>query len=329
MAPSFCSVFRRTAKAPNNAQKGGATVAREIACSISLVGPHHVRMAAPAGGSGQVERPRNLLWRLVFGRACCTLRIDHPDRLPTKTNTLKLIAIAALALAVQRAAAQTYIHYSLNWSEVIEGTTTPVGSPNGILEPGESARFKVSIDFTPIGTLVPYNPPLLAPVAGLYFAPFALGATVSQVGVVWSNFQVNQGFDGDPGGEIPTGALAGCRVIQPFPAPGLNPISTDPLLEVWQINWTPPSYDPHWVTYRIGFVSEGNDLFVRTGTNPNTYDIVSASINLGIPVNVPIAPSPGATGVLLFTGLTAFFRKRPLLRSTPSPSSDPSHPQSP
>ncbi len=226
----------------------------------------------------------------------------------------KSIAITALALAFQRASGQSYIHYSLNWSEVVEGTTMPVNSPDGILEPGESVRFRVSIDFTPIGTLVPYQPPVFAPVAGLENAIFGLGSTVVQSGVAWSEFVVSHGFSGERGTALPPGALAGCQVFQPFPPPGMNPIPTDPLLNVWQVNWTPPSYDSRWVTYRLAYTSEGNDLFVRTGTDPNghaTYDIVSAPFDLGLPVNIPIVPSPGAAGIFVLSAIAAAHRKRP------------------
>lgn len=227
-------------------------------------------------------------------------------------RTLELAYIAVLLSTAEHSVAQTYIHYSLAWSEVVEGSTTPVSSPNGMLEPGESARFKVSIDFTPIGTLVPYNPPIYAPVAGLYYAPFAVGSTEIQSGVNWSNFTIGYGFQGEAGSGA-LGGLAGCVVIQPFPEPGQDPIAIDPLIDVWQQNWTPSSFSPRSVRYGLGYASGGNDLFVRIGTSSSgsgIYDVVSAPFNLGTFINIPIVPSPGAALILAPLGIAAMRRRR-------------------
>lgn len=223
------------------------------------------------------------------------------------------LQLVAVSIVVRDVVAQTsYAHFTLSWSEVVEGTSTPVNSPNGLLEPGEAARLSVSIDFTPVGTLVPYSPPLLAPVAGFFGTPFSVASTVSQSGSTWSNFSTTTGFSGFLGTILSTGDLIGCSVYQPTPGPGESPIPTDPLLGLWQANWTPPTYEPHWATYRLGYAS-GPALFVATGIDPSghtTYDIVGASANMGLPVNIPIAPCPGSLGIAVACGALAARRRR-------------------
>jgi hypothetical protein len=77
---------------------------------------------------------------------------------------MRIRLIAALTLVSGTAAvAQEAVNYTYNFVETVAGTTNPATGPNagnGILEPGESARLRISLLVTPnIGTTTTYPPP--------------------------------------------------------------------------------------------------------------------------------------------------------------------------
>src|SRR5207245_1622513 len=99
--------------------------------------------------------------------------------------------LLGLAPAGAALAQPAHADLTLSWFEVIAGSTTAVSSPNGILEPGEAARLRVSIAFTPVGTLVGSSTGP-APVAGFYRTGFDLDL-VSGQGGIWNRFNATPG----------------------------------------------------------------------------------------------------------------------------------------
>lgn len=199
---------------------------------------------------------------------------------------------------------------TLDWMEVLAGTSTPVASPNGILEPGEAARFSVSIAFSPIGTQVPYFPLGTAPVAGFQRTGFGVSPT-TVFGGSWDSFGVTGGFLGSLGVPLPDGSLAFCNVRQPLPPVGSSPIATNPLINVWSANWVPPSYAVSQVAFRLNIVFDDYaKLFVFIGNDPGgnpQFGTVEAISTFGQDVQVSIAPSPA--GLLVAMALVPWLRR--------------------
>lgn len=193
---------------------------------------------------------------------------------------------------------------SLAWSEVVTGTNTPVNNPNGVLEPGESARLSMSLSF---------NPGVGAPV--LYQGGTALVSGFRRVGFnvvtpnfaegTWSLLGGATGFA--PSATVtPSNTIGFASIQQPFPTPGGSPISANPLPDLWHILWTPSFFEAREATFRLNGVSDdGTVLFVSTGVDPQgnpTFGLTGQGpATFGSTVSVPIAPTPGG---LAFIGGT-------------------------
>lgn len=200
-----------------------------------------------------------------------------------------------------------HVNFSLGWSEVAAGTQNPVSAPDGVLQPGEAARFSITIDFTDVGTPISYQGGT-ARVAGFRSSGFGVSPTTVQAGA-WSELSIASGFEGSMGFAFPQGQLAFCRIQQPLPLPGSAPIPTDPLVGVWQVNWVPTSYSPRQVDFLIGIVFDDYPtLFVESG--PETYALVTAIGHYGQSVPVSIAPAPGVAFVFGAAGVVWSRRRR-------------------
>lgn len=239
-------------------------------------------------------------------------------RVSAATVMSHLFTMTLLASTVH--AQSGHADITLGWMEVLAGTSTPVASPDGILEPGEAARFSISISFTPIGTLLPYFPPAgaMAPVAGFRRTGFGIVPTTS-IGGSWDSLAFTSGFSGSLGFLLPDGSLAFSSVEQPVPTGGSFPIATNPLLNVWSANWNPSSYAPTQVTFLPNGVS-GNYpyLFLFIGNDPNgipQFGSVVVSSSWGPTVDVPIAPSPGGFVIAVVT-LAGLSRRRRMTERT-------------
>jgi hypothetical protein len=68
------------------------------------------------------------------------------------------LSLAVLATASSSVLAQEFVTYTLSWSEVVAGTTTPVAAANGRIDPGEGARIAIRVEITPgVGSTASYS----------------------------------------------------------------------------------------------------------------------------------------------------------------------------
>jgi hypothetical protein len=214
------------------------------------------------------------------------------------------------------------VDFTLTWTEVDAGSNLPVANPNGFVEPSEAARLSISASFTPVGTPVIYQsvpPGGVAPVTGLAGFSFDMMATAANGGD-WSGLTARHGFNLWPMGgslPLPDGSLSLCGVSQDWPQLGSSPISTNPLLNVWEAVWRPSTFVQRMATFEmepIFILGQGYTrptLFVRVGVQPGTgyplFDIARADATYAS-VEIPIVPAPCAMTVLLL-GLTVSTRR--------------------
>lgn len=206
---------------------------------------------------------------------------------------------------------------TLAWTEVVAGTNTPVLTPNGVLEPGESARVRFSAAFTPgVGLPVTYQLPgggtSTAPVAGLWSAVFALIATGANGGT-WDFPTAIPGFFAELDVIDPTtGSIILTGIYQPEPPLGSSPLPTNPLPDAWNAVWTPPNFDPRLVTFQPQPGSSVGGLFVRVGQDPQGNPLFSGATIFSSTfsqVQIPVVPAPAAASLVLLSFLGATRRR--------------------
>lgn len=225
----------------------------------------------------------------------------------------RLVAVCGVTLGAAAAARGQEALATHLWTfvEVATGTNTPVGAPDGILQPGESARLTLSVSFTPaVGSTITYTPPPgtgVGTVAGLGSVFFdILGGPGSQG--TWSFHQRAAGFPiGGPGSELPGGTgRTGAGADQLSVSNTTNPVDA-----IWSMVWTPASYSSRAVMWQgapsASSPNAHSSLFVQVGPGPNY-------IGLFIPgqfgsVSIPIVPAPGM-GAFALVGVAALGRRR-------------------
>jgi len=233
-------------------------------------------------------------------------------------------SIAGVLMPTMAAWSQTpWFTYEAEWHEVQAGTNVPVTSPNGMLEPGEAVRLRLSASFTPVGTVVAYQLPEpggFAPVAGMGSSAFSLIANNAQGGV-WSHVIVRHGFL-DSGLNISeaNGTFHVLGFGQPHPTGGILPIATNPLPDVWEAVWTPSIYSPRIAGFEIvppTMIPGGGPLppavYVSLGS-PQGIPLFGRAFGIGQydSVQIPIVPAPGAGAVVVLgLALMGIRRRRP------------------
>jgi len=218
-------------------------------------------------------------------------------------------SIAGVLMPTMAAWSQTpWFTYEAEWHEVQAGTNVPVTSPNGMLEPGEAVRLRLSASFTPVGTPVAYQQPGLGvgPVLGLLGAAFDITAT-DALGGVWGAFIVRHGLVGSSFNfPFPDGGLRWCGFGQLEPPPGALPDPMNPLPDVWEAVWTPDSYTPRLARFEVirpvGLEISVPRLYALRGTDPTTGHPLFGLAQTAPPtfdaIQVSIVPAPGAGAVL-------------------------------
>ncbi|MBX3377031.1 MAG: hypothetical protein KF678_08515 [Phycisphaeraceae bacterium] len=206
-------------------------------------------------------------------------------------------------------------HTTVSWVEVATGTLDPVSSPNGVLEPGESALMRLSLEFSPgVGQLVRYWVSgvgwLESPVAGFsdtYFSAIATGAG----GGTWTLAPSPPEFPSGLFITLPeTGSVLVAGAWQPFPAPGQMPNAMNPLPNLWAATWTPPHYTARTAEFRFQSASPAGYLFAEFPSAPGGFHGVEVrQMEFGV-VNIPIAPAPASCLPFLALGFTALRRTR-------------------
>jgi hypothetical protein len=232
--------------------------------------------------------------------------------------------VPALLLSAAATMAQVpEVVHTLSWMEVYAGTNTPVASPNGVLEPGEATLLRVSVSFTPVGTLMPYHSPYpggIAPIAGMGESVFRIRNSGAEGGD-WSHWGAQSPFMNRQGSIDPTGVLVtGSIQDWPWNQPVWQPDPINPVPRFWEAVWTPSHYAPRIVEF--GFEDWVPPwirpfLWVTLGYDPTTGNWIGgygqAQPMWGPPVQFPVVPAPW-TAAVIAAGCAVYFR-----RSRPRP----------
>jgi hypothetical protein len=243
-----------------------------------------------------------------------------------------LIAAAGLAALAGTAQAQSTtaatVAYQLTWGDT--------GDNDGVVEPGESARVRMTVAFTPpSGTVIPYTPSgggsgtgtLMG--FGSAFVDFNLGnANGGTLTTTGSTGGINNGRAGAwavvPGGN---GTVVGDTIINvqpaqfPFNSDPFDPDNnttgvrtTNPISNIYTFVWTPASYATRTVNVGMApsLASQGNAATVMLRVNPDTSippTAVAALFNFGA-LQIPVVPAPSSLALLGLGGLIAGRRRR-------------------
>lgn len=240
---------------------------------------------------------------------------------PSVAAILGFAAMMAGAASPRAAAQEGRVDLLWDIIEVAAGTNTPVTAPNGAVEPGEWARFQLTVAFTPgVGstiTYVPPPPPGVGTVAG--FSLYVMNLVMGSNGAgSWSMISQRPGWTiGPQGAPHQYGVDAfGFGQFVPF-GEIANP--ANPINAIWQGVWAPESYTPRTVPFAC-WGSHAPSLLVQHGVGPG-----GVPLYIGTPVagdddfgQVHVVPAPGAgAGVILSAATFGSRRKR---RTEPSKS---------
>ncbi|MFN0132059.1 MAG: hypothetical protein ACKVW3_05950 [Phycisphaerales bacterium] len=231
-----------------------------------------------------------------------------------------LVSILAACGAASIAFAQgELVTSNLRFAEVVAGTSTPVASPNGLIEPGEGVRLILDVSFSPpVGSSTTYPtppPPGVGTIAGLSEVLFDLLGEPAAQGTWSSIFRPLEWRIGGPGVPQAGGTELRAAAVGQAIFAGQTANATNPIPAIWQGTWTPASYTTRNVTWRsAGALAGGNNttsLYIQ-------YDIVQGQpqyISKYVPgqfgsVVVPIVPAPGFGAIVLGGGCLALRRRR-------------------
>lgn len=249
-------------------------------------------------------------------------------------NTRVSIAMAAAAgCAAAAHARQDLMRVSYSWTEVVGGTTTPVLSPNSILDPGEGALIGINLFATVNGanaigqttTYTPPPPPGVGTVRGIGSFFYTLNGTGYLPQGSWTSLRVSPLLNianqiGTPGAGGATVADFGGGQFLP---PGTTANETNPVATAWRGVWTPTSFAVRTVNFKATFsqavgLEQCSGFMVNTGiayldpTDPTTaypqYIVKYVDTDFGAGVNINLFPAP--SGVWVLGGLGAWLGRR-------------------
>ncbi len=243
--------------------------------------------------------------------------------------------VAALANAQAQSTPPVTVTYTLAWTEVDAAAPyAPVANPNGILEPGEGARFTFNGEFDVApGTSIAY--------------PASLNPGSAGAGTLAGFWNGNLNLTGDAGAASAAGSWVVSAnttppnnanrlgVVPPFAAgaqngdpnangsgltnispaqfgadpSGLNSVNPTPTM--WRGVWVPTSYDSRTVSFALSLGALGlqTQMFAFDNVSPLPA-VFNANSNYGAAVNVPIVPAPSSLALLGLGGLVAARRRR-------------------
>jgi hypothetical protein len=240
--------------------------------------------------------------------------------MPRRRNDMKRIWFAlALSAATSVSPAQEAITLHWSFSEVVAGTTAPVSNPNGVIEPGESARISMTVSFAPpVGTIMTYTPPPgpgFGPVAGLANAFGDLRTTVEGRGT-WYSLQRDPAWAiGGIGSVYGDGRGIAAWQLGQFPLPGATANPANPVTDVWRVHWTPDDYSARTVTFTgqkaVSSPGTGGAVYINYGEDPSAPQYLSKPLHVNFgSLQIQVVPSPSALGVLALAAAAAGRRRR-------------------
>lgn len=225
---------------------------------------------------------------------------------------MRYVALCVVGVAAAGAAGQGLVVHNWRVEEVVAGTEERVEVADGVIEPGEAARFTLNVEFDPpVGTFVAYQTPEpgTGPVAGLLSQCFALASPSGGEGV-WSHVRRAEGWEGA------WAAVPGFVSIQVWQDVEARPASAqNPVEDLWSAVWTPAGYEPRIVewTSQVACIAGTSKLAVSLGRDPGTglekYTFVRVPTEYGT-APVVIVPAPGALALLAAAGLFVVRRGR-------------------
>jgi len=217
-------------------------------------------------------------------------------------------ALLAACSAASTASADLSVTYSLSFTEVLAGTSTPVTAPNGVIEPGEAARVALTVTIAPgIGSVLTYTPPPLpgsGTLAGLASVYFDLNQT-NALGGTWtlltraSGWALGSRGTGNADGSLSAGQ-AGQFVLPPATANAANPI-----VDIWSGTWSPSTYSSRTAVFTCvpSLGADGGDcaVLINYGDDPLGHPQYVGWFLSGTPgsVHIPIVPAPSSMLPLL------------------------------
>ncbi len=233
-------------------------------------------------------------------------------------KTRAALGILAAAGLASSAFAQESVTYTLTWTDVLAGTTTP-GNGNGQIDPGEGARISITANITPgIGSPATYTPPpppgtgTIAGFGSLFLDLLGTNAN----GGTWSNITRGIWALGGAGTGQASGNIIDVQAGQ-FVLPGGTANSSNPINNIWRGVWTPSDYSSR----NVGFLSAGavtsggqhTSILIKYGTDAGGNDQYVGKFvsgNFGGTGNIPVAPAPSSLALLGLGAMVAGRRRR-------------------
>lgn len=230
-------------------------------------------------------------------------------------------SLVLVLVAGSSSPAQDVMQVTYTWTEVLAGTTTPVLTPNGVLEPGEGALIHVGImalhnGSNAIGQVTTYSGPVgpgFGIIRGIGSFVYSLVGAGADASGSWNSRATTSVL---PSGAHPGYiAAAGARVNsfgggQVMP-PGSSANATNPIPSAWRGVWNPVSFESRTVTFKAEAsdavpAGQQNSIQVQFGSaflipgDPSTeYGLFWGTYipsDFGAGVDIPIG---GGTGGLL------------------------------
>jgi hypothetical protein len=254
----------------------------------------------------------------------------------TRAALLPVLSAAGLACAQAQTTPPITVTYHLTWIEASAAAPyAPVPNPNGILEPGEGARFAINASFDPgPGTPVTF--------------PATLNPGSAGSGVIGGVLSGNLDLVGDNGAM----SAAGSWVLSANSLPPLNPTrlgtippfhtgsfngtvnaagtavadisphqfqleytaynSASPTPVMWRGLWLPSSFEPRAVSFhlQLGSLGLATRLFVLDDAPfPEITPVQAFSAYTS--TSVPIIPAPPSLAAVFLAAIAAARRERP------------------